>query len=110
MPAWEGMQQSCLGGCCRDVGFLMQRQELGEVYGGDVSHWIHASIPLILGQAITTSLVSLLREVSLRSNPTLNTQAQSHTSAGAAAQVVVQERSGVGGVIPSAAWLHPNGF
>lgn len=84
----------------------MQRQELGEVYGGDFSHWIHALISPILGQAITTSLVSLLGEVSLGLNPTLGTQAQSHTSAGAAAHVVVQERSGVRGVLPSAAWLH----
>lgn len=55
------------------MGLLMHRQELGEVYEGDFSHWIHALIPLILGQAITTSLVSLLRQVSLGLNPTLGT-------------------------------------
>lgn len=100
------MQQSCPGGCCRDVGLLMQRQELGEVYAGDFSRWIHALISLILGQAITTSPVSLPGEASLELNPTLGTQAQSHTSAGAAAHVAMQERSGVRGVLPSAAWLH----
>lgn len=90
------------------MGLLMHRQELGEVYEGDFSHWIHALIPLILGQAITTSLVSLLRQVSLGLNPTLGTQAQSHTSAGAAAQAVVQEASGLRGVIPSTAWVYPS--
>lgn len=105
--SWEGMQQSCPGGYCRHVGLLrlrlLRRQELG-----NLSHWIQALIRLILGQAITTSLVSLPGEVSLGLNPTLGTQAQSHASAGAAAQVEVQEKSGVGGVILSAAWLHPS--
>lgn len=44
------------------MGLLIQRQELGEVYAGDFSHRIHALIPLILGKAITTSLVSLLEK------------------------------------------------
>lgn len=28
------------------MGLLIQRQELGEVYAGDFSHWIYALIPL----------------------------------------------------------------